>query len=201
MELAKTIAALKKNNYDVRVFPRAAEAAAYLDNAIDKKKVGFGDSLTLKALGLHDLLAIHNEVIDPAVTEDLEDFLKVAKEALDTDIFLTSVNALTENGEIVNMDGAGNRVSGSLFGHEKVYFVIGINKIVPTLDEAIYRVRNVAAPQNAKRNNKKTPCAIKGDKCYNCSSPERICNGLVIHLKKMSYMPMEVILIEEKLGY
>lgn len=203
MELAKVKAALENNRYDVQLFKTKEEAAAYLNASIDGKRVGFGDSETLRAMKLYELLSEHNEVIDPPhhdKEKGIEDFLRLGREALMTDIFLTSVNAMTEHGEIINMDGAGNRLAGSLFGHERTYFVLGTNKIVPDIEAGIKRVREVAAPRNAKRKGKKTPCALKGDRCYDCSSPERICNTLAIHYKKMSYRPMEVIIIEEELG-
>ena len=117
-----------------------------------------------------------------------------------TDVFLCSVNALTEDGILVNMDGTGNRVAAALFGHEKVYYVAGVNKICPDLDHAIWRLRNIAAPRNCLRKHKATPCAKWGDRCYNCASPERICNGLLIEFKKMSNMEMEVVLVGECLG-
>lgn len=203
MDLIKVKEALEYNKYTVQIFKTKEAAAEYLNKEIDGKKVGFGDSETLRAMKMYELLSAHNEVIDPPhhdKTKGMEDFIRLGREALLTDIFLTSVNALTENGEILNMDGAGNRIAGSLFGHEKTYFVLGINKIVPDIMAGIDRIKNVAAPKNAHRKGKKTPCAIKGDRCYNCNSPERICNTLAIHYKKMSYRPMEVIIIEEELG-
>ena len=201
MDLDKTMEALKKNRYEVTLCETAAEAADYLAQTITGKKIGFGDSATLKSMKLDEKLSANNIVLNPARAKDQEEFLQIAREALTTDIFITSVNALTENGEIVNMDGAGNRIAGSLFGHAKTYFVLGTNKIVSDIQAGIDRIHNIAAPKNAQRKGKKTPCAIKGDKCYNCSSPERICNALTIHLKKMSYKPMEVIIIKESLGF
>ena len=117
-----------------------------------------------------------------------------------TDVFLLSANAITEEGQILNMDGAGNRVAGSLFGHEKTYFVVGINKLVPDIAAGIERIHRIAAPRNAHRKGKKTPCAKDGTRCYDCAALERICNALTIHYKKMSYRPMELVLIEEELG-
>ncbi len=102
---------------------------------------------------------------------------------------------------MVNLDGSGNRIAGTLFGHQKVYFVIGSNKIVPTLELAIERTRNTAAPQNAKRLQLKTPCAMEGTRCYDCSSPERICNAMVIYFQKMNDLDMEIILVQENLGF
>ena len=129
-----------------------------------------------------------------------EDFLAAARRTLLTDVFLTSVNAAAATGQLVNIDGTGNRVAGSLFGHRKVYFLIGRNKITPTLEEAVRRARQTAAPQNAKRLHKHTPCAAAGERCFDCSAPERICNALVIHYKKMSQIEMEILLIDEDLG-
>lgn len=184
MALQDFMDALKKNRYSVSCFQSASEAAQYLEEKISGKTVGFGDSATLKALDLNSRLSKRNEVHNPATASDEASFLHYAAQAMSTQIFLTSVNAAAMTGELINIDGTGNRIAGSLFGHEKVYFVIGKNKIEPTLEKALWRARNIAAPRNAQRLKLKTPCAVKADKWYNCSSPDRICNGLVIHWKK-----------------
>ena len=194
------LAALTRKNYTVCFFDKKEEAADFLTQSIRAKTVGFGDSATLQALGLQERLSTHNEVHNPALAVDNADFMLRAGRALTAQVFLTSVNAAAETGELVNIDGTGNRVAGSLFGHEKVYFVLGINKIEATLEKAIWRARNVAAPQNAKRLRLHTPCAVKGEKCYDCNSPERICNGMVIYLHKMHDVAVEVVLIGESLG-
>ena len=200
MNIEKTIERLRKNGYIVSVFDTVAEAADYLNQSIDGKSVGFGGSVTLQDMGIYDMLAAHNTCHWhwPKSGSAVPGVIKAAAEA---DIYLTSVNALSENGEMVNIDGTGNRVASTLFGHEKVYFVVGTNKIAEDLPSAIDRARNVASPLNAKRLGRKTPCAIKGDKCYDCDSPERICNGMVIHYKKMGSCAMEVVLVKETLGY
>ena len=117
------------------------------------------------------------------------------------EIYISSVNAISENGEIVNIDNTGNRVAAISYGPEKVYLVIGSNKVADTLESAIYRARNVASPMNAKRLNRKTPCAVKGDKCYDCNSPERICRNLSVLWTKPTGAIYEIILINESLGY
>ena len=122
------------------------------------------------------------------------------EQAVGTQVYLTSVNGLAETGELINIDGAGNRVASTLYGHKKVYFLVGRNKLAPTYDEALWRARNIAAPKNAQRLQKKTPCAVKGDRCYNCKSPERICRGLVVLWGPMMGMEAEVILVDEDLG-
>ena len=188
---------LEERGYTVRVFSTGKEAADYLDAAIDGRSVGFGGSATLDALGVYERLGKHNETVwhwkweDPAAAR---------REAMTTDVYLTSVNALAETGELVNIDGEGNRVAATLFGHEKVYYVIGRNKLSATYHEAVWRARNVAAPQRARQLGKKTPCAVKCDRCYDCKSPERICRGLVTLWGPMMGMEAEVLLVEEDLG-
>lgn len=188
---------LEARGYAVRVFATGKEAADYLDAAIDGKSVGFGGSVTLDALGLYDRLGTHNQTLWHWKWEDKD---AARREAMASDVYLTSVNGLAETGELVNIDGAGNRVAATLFGHEKVYFVIGQNKLAPTYDEAVRRARNIASPQNAKRLGRKTPCAVKGERCYDCKSPERICRGLVTLWGPMLGMEAEVLLVEEDLG-
>jgi len=201
--IVRTMEAFHKNRYDVSRFAGRTAAADYLAREIRGKRVGFGDSETLRALSLYERLSAHNEVIDPpraGHVGGIEAFLAAGREALMTDIFVLSANAITEQGHILNMDGAGNRVAGSLFGHEKTYFVVGINKLVPDIAAGIERIHRIAAPRNAHRKGKKTPCAKDGTRCYDCAALERICNALAIHYKKMSYRPMELVLIEEELG-
>ena len=118
-----------------------------------------------------------------------------------TEVYLTSANGLAETGEIVNIDGTGNRVSGMLFGHKKVYFVVGRNKLAPDYDGALWRARNIAAPKNAQRLGTRTPCAARGDRCYDCKSPQRICRGLVVLWEAMKGCETEVVLVDEELGY
>ena len=187
---------LEDRGYAVRVFGSGAEAAAYLDGAVDGKTVGFGGSMTLDQLGLYDALGRHNTV----VWHWKQEAGLARREAMFTQVYLTSANGLAETGEILNIDGIGNRVAATLFGHEKVYFVIGRNKLAPTYDEALWRARNIASPKNAQRLGKKTPCAVKGDRCYDCKSPDRICRGLVTLWGPMTGMEAEVLLVDEDLG-
>lgn len=200
MSLRNTADALKNKGYEVSCFDTSEEAAAYLNRKIDGKTVGFGDSATLDAMGLYASLATHNQVTDPAHCAPGTDFMSAAKLCLTKEVFLTSVNALAETGEMVNIDGTGNRIAGSLFGHEKVYFIIGENKLVPDLDAAVWRARNIAAPKNAARLGLRTPCAVRQDRCYDCKSPDRICCGQIIYYQKMHDVDMEIILIREPLG-
>ena len=201
IDIKKAKSALERNGYQVTYFETREDAAIYINTSINGKYVGFGDSATLMSMRLFERLSSHNRVVDPQHCESGKDFNQTAKECLNADIFITSVNAISETGELVNIDAEGNRVAGSLFGHEKVYFVAGTNKLVSSLEEAIWRARNIAAPRNAMRLKLKTPCAKKADRCYDCSSPERICNGIMIHYKKMQNIKMEVVLINEDMGF
>ena len=196
-DFTKVQQALERRGYTVRTFAAAAEAAAYLDGAIDGKTVGFGGSATLDALGVYDKLAAHNTVI----WHWKQEANAARKAAMQTQVYLSSANGLAESGEIVNIDGTGNRVASGLFGHEKVYFIVGRNKVAPDYDAALWRARNIAAPKNAQRLGRKTPCAAKGDRCYDCKSPERICRALVVYWEKPTSMDMEVVLVDEDLGY
>ena len=186
---------LEARGFSVSTFSTAAEAAAYLDSAIDGTTVGIGGSMTVQQMGLHEKLAAHNEA-----HWHWTDGPEARAKAAHADVYITSANGLTENGEVINIDGAGNRVASTLYGHKRVYFIIGRNKLAPTYDEALWRARNIAAPKNAQRLGKKTPCAVKGDRCYDCKSPERICRSLVVLWGPSMSLDTEIVLVDEDLG-
>ena len=190
---------LEARGFRVSVFATAAEAADYLDSAIDNTSVGFGGSVTLEQMGLYERLERHDRVNwhwRPTV-----DGADARQAAMTAEHYITSVNGLAETGELINIDGTGNRVASTLYGHKKVWFVVGRNKLAPTYEEALWRARNSAAPKNAQRLKRKTPCAVKADHCYDCKSPERICRGLVVLWEAIGSMEMEVVLVDEALGY
>ena len=190
---------LEARGFRVSVFATAAEAADYLDSAVDNTSVGFGGSVTLEQMGLYERLERHDRVNwhwRPTV-----DGADARQAAMTAEHYITSVNGLAETGELINIDGTGNRVASTLYGHKKVWFVVGRNKLAPTYEEALWRARNIAAPKNAQRLGRKTPCAVKADHCYDCKSPERICRGLVVLWEAIGSMEMEVVLVDEALGY
>lgn len=192
---------LEERGYRVSCFESANEAVEYLDTQIDRKTVGFGGSMTLEEIGLYDRLASHNRVNWHQRIPQGKTSKEVRTEANAAQIYVSSVNGLAETGEIINIDGNCNRVASIFYGHEKVYLVVGENKLAKDYDSALYRARNVAAPLNAKRLGMKTPCAVKADRCYDCKSPERICRGLSVLWSKPMTGEFEVILIGEQLGY
>ena len=117
------------------------------------------------------------------------------------DVYLTSANAVSAMGEIVNIDGTCNRVAGSLYGFDACYVVCGVNKLTPDLTSAMRRARTIAAPLNARRLGKRTPCAVDG-KCHDCRSPERICRAMAVLMAPPARMRhYEIVLIGEELGY
>ena len=192
---------LENLGYTVNIFETASNAASYLDSVIDGKKVGFGGSVTVAEMNLYDILGSHNIVTSHArIPEGMTDAdMRMASRG--ADIYISSVNGLSEDGEIINIDATGNRVASIFYGHEKVYLIIGKNKLSPDYDSALWRARNIASPKNAKRLGVKTPCAEKADKCYNCQSPQRICRGLTVLWQKPMKSDIEILLINENLGY
>ena len=174
-------------------FPTRNEAVRYISSACAGKSVSLGGSMTFKEMGFPEAFADSTEVHWHWVSEG--EYFQTP------DVYLTSANALSEDGEIVNIDGKCNRVAGTLFGPKQCMFVCGVNKLCPDLASAVERARNVAAPKNAQRLGKRTPCAADG-KCHDCKSPARICRALVIHMGVPSgFEKCEVVLVGEELGY
>lgn len=197
MNIDNAVINLKKRGFDVSRFENKTAAHDYLADKFSGAVIGFGDSATLIDMGLAKTLAQNNTVWDFMTLFEPE----TSKQSLQTDIYFTSANAVSETGEIINIDGTGNRVASTLFGKKEVYIVVGTNKFEESFEKALWRARNVASPKNAHRLGIKTPCAINGDKCYDCSSPERICKGLVVLWGRMMGVDRtEVVIINEELG-
>ena len=197
MDIEKTIESLKARHFEVSHFATANEACDYLTEAIQNTTVGIGGSKTAEQLGLFDkLCAVGNEVFWHWKTPGFD----TLKKENDAEVYISSANAIAETGEILNIDGNGNRLAGLVFGKKRVYIVAGTNKICPDFDSALYRARNVAAVQNARRFPCKTPCKTD-DKCHDCRSPQSICNALLVLWGPMGLMQkVEVVLIDEELG-
>ena len=167
-----------------------------------KIRIGAAGSVTIRSLGILDKLEAQGYTVHdhwkPGLTKEAQ--LEVRKLQTTADVFLGSVNAITMNGELVNIDAAGNRIASTIFGPKKVIFVAGYQKLTEDIQEAIKRAKNVAAPQNARRLNVDVPCAKVG-RCVDCNSPNRICRALVIHERKPSLIDILVIIVGEELGY
>ena len=192
---------LEARGYTVSCFEMAKSAAEYLDGQIDNETVGFGGSVTLKEMGLYEKLATHNHISWHGRIPEGKTDKEMRMEAREADIYISSVNGLAETGEIINIDATGNRVAAIFYGHKKVYLVIGKNKLAEDYDKALWRARNIASPKNAKRLGVDTPCAVNADRCYDCNSPQRICRGLVVLWEKPLTSDIEILLVNEDLGY
>ena len=192
---------LENKGYKVTSFDTKEEAAVYLDEQIDAKTVGFGGSVTLREMNLFEMLSSHNTVYSHEYKPENMTVVETRTIAARSEIYISSVNGISKDGIIVNIDNTGNRVAAISYGPSKVYLVMGGNKVAENYDSALFRARNIAAPLNAKRLNRKTPCAANGDKCYDCKSPERICRNLSVLWEKPVGAEYEIILINEDLGF
>jgi hypothetical protein len=191
----------EKLGYYVNQFETADEARSYLSESIQSVTVGIGGSVTVDQLGLYDLLKENNEVFWHWRVPEGKNANDVRLSALNTDVYISSVNAIAATGEVINIDGAGNRIASMLYGHKKVYLIVGKNKLAPNFFSALYRARNIAAPLNAKRLGAKTPCAVNGDRCFDCQSPGRICRGVSVLWRAPTGSKYEIVFINQDLGY
>ncbi len=195
LNLEKAIRNLQLRGFGVQHFATGEEAAAYLCQQIRDTEVGIGGCKTADQLGLYEKLSEHNTMHWHWRVPGPETLAR----ANAAPVYITSANALSEDGEILNIDGRGNRLAGQVFGNKKLYIVAGINKLCPDFASALERARNVAAVQNCKRFPAKTPCKLD-DRCHDCRSPERICRALLVLWAPMMGMEAEVVLIDEELG-
>jgi hypothetical protein len=198
----RTIQALKKNNFEgLYVSDSKAALEEVMKRIPDGASVGVGGSVTLAQIGLLDALKNRKiQLIWPQQqAKSDEERLELFRKCFSTDVFLSSTNAVTEDGRLYNVDATGNRAGAMFIGPQKTIIVCGVNKIVKDLEAAEKRVREWTAPQNAKRLGKKTPCVETGV-CADCSSPDRICNIYVSLAKKPVRTEVIVILVGENLG-
>jgi L-lactate utilization protein LutB len=199
----RTIASLNSNNMDGYYVRDEKELFAKIKELTNEgDTVSVGGSMTLFETGLIDFLRSENYNFIDRYAEGLskEDMKEVFRKSFSADVFFVSSNAITEEGELYNVDGVGNRVAAMIYGPDKVIVVAGVNKIVKDLDDAITRNREVSAPANAKRLNRKTPCTKVGY-CMDCTSPERICSAYTLIKKQIQKGRIHVIFVDKELGY
>lgn len=203
VRVERALHALKENGFKTIYASTRIEAVEEILKLIPKDAVvGVGGSITVRELGLIDALSRQGNRVAQHWQKGLsqEESMAIRRTQLTSDVFLTSSNAVTESGQLVNVDGVGNRVAAMIFGPKKVIVVAGVNKIVTDLEGALDRVNNVASPMNAKRLTRKTPCAVTGA-CTDCRSPERICNVTTIINRRPIRTDFTVVLVGEELGY
>ena len=197
-DFEKTRKNLENRGFRAHVFATGAEAADYLAQTLHNTCIGIGGSVTIDEIGVYDRLSADNDVIWrwKKPTPDSRERGAAAE------TFLCSANGVSETGEIVNIDGYGNRVAPTIYGPQRVFLVVGKNKIAPDLNGAIDRARNLAAPLNARRLNRHTPCAVGEPRCHDCRSPEKICGVMtVFFMPPTSIKEFHVLLVNEDLGY
>jgi L-lactate utilization protein LutC len=198
--------ALEENNFEVFLAENATQATQIvLADILPKtgaKTVSWGGSMTFLSTGIYNAVKENPnlevlDTFDKSISS--EQMLELRRQALLVDLFITGTNAVTETGLLVNLDMIGNRIGGLTFGPKHVIILLGRNKIVADLDEAMYRIKNFVAPANAMRLDKKTPC-VKTSYCEDCKSPDRICNTWTITEKSFPKGRVKVVLINEALG-
>ena len=197
-DLEKTRKNLENRGFRAHVFATGAEAADYLAQTLHNTCIGIGGSVTIDEIGVYDRLSADNDVIWrwKKPTPDSRERGAAAE------TFLCSANGGSETGEIITLDGYGNRVAPTIYGPQRVFLVVGKNKIAPDLNGAIDRARNIAAPLNARRLNRHTPCAVGEPRCHDCRSPEKICGVMtVFFMPPTSIKEFHVLLVNEDLGY
>jgi len=207
-KLKTVIKQLETNNFEVHLAYDTQEAYGVFKDTIlsklDVTSASYADSLTLKQTGILDLLRNDEKItfIDTFNKEDSrEEQIENRRQALLVDLFVTGTNAVTEAGQLVNLDMVGNRIGGITFGPKNVVLFIGVNKIVENLDAAFKRIKTIAAPKNiAAHDGFNTPCKKTGE-CHDCHSEHRICNTWTITEKSYPKNRVKIILIDEELGY
>lgn len=201
--IKKTMINLKKHNMNVFYFETAQEAGKKLLEMIPvSASVGVGGSMTIVDMGIPDALRKRGNTVYEHGQKGItpEEKAEATKMQHTADFFLASSNAVTAEGELMNMDGVGNRVASMAFGPGHVIFVVGKNKLVEDREAGLERIRAYAGPLNAKRLFLNTPC-VKSGYCQDCNSADRICNELLITLRKPRRTEMSVIIVGEDLGY
>jgi len=197
----KAVKALMKNGFHAEYVATKEEAASMALSLVPPDaSVGVGGSITVRELGIVDeLMARGHVVFDHHQATTPEERRRMWMGQLTCDVFFTSTNALSLDGKLVNIDGTGNRVAPMIFGPGKVIIIVGANKITDDLDQAMLRAKQVAAPMNAIRLSRNTPCAIAGY-CIDCASEERICNVTTIIERKPTASDITVIVAGEEIG-
>lgn len=196
------IKALESRNHEA-YYAESAEAALAkaLELIPEGSSVGWGGSMTTEAIGLNDAIKNGNyNALDREITDDMQERMNIMRSHNTADFFLTSCNAMSEDGVIVNIDGIGNRVACLSFGPAHVLMVVSMNKIVRTLDDAMSRAKNIASPINAQRFDIKTPCKETGY-CADCKSPDRICCSTLITSYSKIPKRFKIILVNDELGF
>jgi hypothetical protein len=203
--LSRVISALRTNRFNAELAEDCDAAKRRLLELVPGHAVvGFGNSATLQQIGIFGALEERGSVVKNPITREIThagaQVLEAAlRHSLGADVYIAGVNAITLDGKLVYIDGAGNRIAGIIFGAPRTIVVAGQNKIVRDVDEALSRIRNVIAPAMMRRRRRSTPCVNLG-RCADCSIPERVCNITAIIEKKPIFTDLNVMLVDQDLG-
>lgn len=194
---------LQKNNMAGFYVESIQELLSLLSTLlVEEEKIGCGDSVTLEETGVFEYLRSGNFTFydkhQPNLTSEEKRVIYLKN--FDADTFFTGTNAVTIDGQLFNIDGNGSRVAPMIYGPKQVIVIVGVNKLVDTVEDAVYRTRQIAAPLDAKRLKKKTPC-VKLGKCINCKHEQRICNDFVLISRQFLKNRIKVIFINGNYGY
>ena len=202
-KIKRVVESLEKNNMEAFYVPDEKAAIEKISEFVKEgDTISVGGSMTLFETGVIDFLKSgkfnyldrYKKGLTPA------DIKEVFRKSFSADAYFVSSNAVTENGELFNVDGTGNRTAAMIYGPDKVIVIVGVNKIVKDADEAVKRNKACSAPANAKRLNRNTPCTKVGC-CMECSSAERICNNYVLIRKQSQKGRIKIIIVGKELGY
>lgn len=190
-----------KRGFEAYYCPTKEEALKKAVSLIPESHVvSWGGSVSIDEIGLRPYVLEHRQVIDRDTAKTPEERQELLRKALLCDTYIMGTNAATEDGQLYNIDGTGNRVAALIFGPKQVIVIVGMNKVEPTLEAAITRARTVASPINMQRFSKKTPCAVTG-MCADCNSPDSICNQMVRTRRCAPAGRIKVILVGENVGF
>lgn len=202
-KVKRTMENLEKNNISAYFINTREELIEIIENlSLEGDKIAVGGSTTLNEVNLLNYLRTGRYNFLDRYKEGLtrEEVVNIFRESLLCDVYITSTNAITEEGYLYNVDGNGNRVAAMLYGPRKVIVICGINKLVKNVEEAMERNKSISAPANAKRLNRKTPCSKVGY-CMDCKSEERICKKYTLIKGEVTKDRMHVIILNQNLGY
>ena len=199
MNYEKLIENLTNRGFIAKIFDDENQMVEEMKKHIEKTElIGFGGSMTAAEINLTDKLLEEGYTVTTSKTTGL-DYIEVARKNLNADVYVTSANAISMEGSLINIDGTGNRIGGTCFGPEKLFYILGTNKVEETFEKALWRARNIAAPLNCKRLLRNTPC-VKTGKCEDCNSPDRICRGFLVVERPLTRKTTYVYIIKKSLG-
>ena len=201
----KVLTALQKNGFLAEQFATMDEATAAMLSLIGKKEsIGIGGSMTIQKGGVLDALLNRTQTLFTTMVKaerTAEEISDIRQKALQADWFLSSSNAITEQGELLNIDGHGNRVAGLIYGPKKVLVMVGKNKLTKNFSAAMKRIKTEACGKNARRLSRNTPCA-QDDRCHDCDTPDRMCNTVVWTQRPNSWhTEFHIYITEEDWGF